>query len=103
MISAPSFPSPASSPNLGGKSQNINAVAHSAEDFEAYVASEFLEHMFSGIQSDPLFGGGQGESIFRSFLLQEYGKSLAASGALGIGAQVKQELLRLQTTEGKSP
>ena len=40
--------------------------------------------------------GGHGEEVFRSMLLQEYGKTIAQSGSLGIANHVKQEMLKLQ-------
>ena len=76
--------------------RNLAAIDKAAQDFEAHFASEFLESMFSSIEADPLFGGGEGENVFRSFLLQEYGKALAANGSLGISNLVRQELLKAQ-------
>jgi len=67
-----------------------------AEDFEAFFAGEYFEQMFSGVQPDPLTGGGDGEAMFRSLMLQEYGKAVARQHKLGIADVVKRQLLQLQ-------
>ncbi len=77
------------------------AAAHSdprkaAKDFEAFFISQMLSDMFSGIEADPLFGGGAGENVFRSLMIDEYGKSLAETGGVGISESVLGEIIRLQ-------
>ena len=52
--------------------------------------------MFSGIQSDTLTGGGQGEEMFRSLMINEYAKGIENQGGFGIAAQMKAELLKHQ-------
>jgi peptidoglycan hydrolase FlgJ len=71
-----------------------------AEDFEAFFLSQAFENMFSGIEADPVFGGGNGESVYRSLLMQEYSKVAAKSGSTGIGAEVTREILHLQEVQG---
>ena len=41
--------------------------------------------MFSGIQTDGLTGGGQGEEMFRSMMINEYGKAIEAARRLRPG------------------
>lgn len=67
-----------------------------AEDFEAFFVSHAFEDMFAGMDTDPMFGGGEAEQMFRSFLLQEYGKKVAQSGGIGVSSMVQQQLLQLQ-------
>lgn len=67
-----------------------------AEDFEAFFVTHAFEDMFAGISTDPMFGGGEGEEVFRSFLLQEYGKTVAKAGGVGIADMVQKQLLQLQ-------
>ncbi len=71
-------------------------IAAAAEDFEAMFATQLLKPMFDTVPVNGLFGGGNGEEIMRSFLLQEYGKTIAKTGCLGIAPQVKNEMLRAQ-------
>jgi Rod binding domain-containing protein len=52
--------------------------------------------MFSGVQPDAVTGGGEGEAMFKSLMIQEYGKAVARQHALGIADVVKRQLLQLQ-------
>ena len=78
------------------KQANEAAIGKVAEDFEAFFASSYFEQMFSGIQPDSVTGGGEGESMFRSLMIQEYGKAVAKQHVLGIADVVKRQLLQLQ-------
>ena len=70
-----------------------------AVEFEGFFIASALESMFSGIETDGLFGGGHGEQVFRSMLLQEYGKSIAERGGLGIADAVQREIIRVQEVQ----
>jgi Rod binding domain-containing protein len=78
------------------KQQNEAAIDKVAEDFEAFFAGAYFEQMFSGVQPDAVTGGGEGESMFRSLMIQEYGKAVAKQHVLGIADVVKRQLLQLQ-------
>jgi flagellar protein FlgJ len=67
-----------------------------AQDFEAVFINEIMGSMFEGISSDGPFGGGPGETIFRSMMIERYSKTIAAQGGFGLATAVKQELLRAQ-------
>jgi Rod binding domain-containing protein len=67
-----------------------------AQEFESFFLTQTLENMFAGIGSDTLFGGGQGEAVYRSLLLQEYGKAAAQAGGIGVADAVQREMLRMQ-------
>ena len=76
------------------------AQAHrAAEEFEAMFLSQMLAPIFENLQSDGPFGGGPGERIYRSLMVQEYGKALAANGGVGIAEAVQREILKLQEIE----
>ena len=67
-----------------------------AQDFEAFFIAHMLDQMFAGISTDGIFGGGQAEKTFRGLLHQEYGKSLAQQGGMGIGTMVSAEIIQMQ-------
>ena len=69
-----------------------------AQDFEAFFVTHAFEDMFAGLSSDPEFGGGEGEEMFKSLLLQEYGKQVAKAGGIGVSDMVQKQLLQLQET-----
>ena len=75
---------------------NAAKADKAAKDYEAVFISQMLGAMFSGIKSDGITGGGQGEEMFRSLMTNEYGKSIAAQGGFGMAAQMKAQLLKHQ-------
>ena len=75
---------------------NPAAAKKTAQEFEGVFLSQFLGQMFDGISADGPFGGGQGEMMFRSLMLDEYGKQIAAQGGIGLANAVTRELLKTQ-------
>jgi Rod binding domain-containing protein len=67
-----------------------------AEDFEAVFLTEMLGNMYEGLSTDGPFGGGQGENVMRTLLVDEYAKSMAARGGVGIADNVYRELIQIQ-------
>ena len=78
------------------KTKDIEQLRKTAQDFEAIYLSQMLKPMFEGIQVEEPFGGGSAEDMYRSLMVDEYGKSLAKSGGVGIADQVMREMLRMQ-------
>ena len=39
--------------------------------------SQMFQYMFEGLDSDPVFGGGNAENMYRSLMVDEYGKQVA--------------------------
>ena len=77
-----------------------------AEDFEAMFLNTMFQQMFTGIDGDGPFGGSGALKVWRSFLTDQYAKTFAKSGGIGIATDVYSELLRQQgitptTTDGK--
>jgi len=67
-----------------------------AQEFEGVFVSQMLGQMFSGLSTDGPFGGGQGEAMFRSLMLDEYGKQMASQGGIGLASHITSELLKQQ-------
>ncbi len=78
-----------------------NATSKSLVDFEAMFLSQMLGHMFAGIETNGLFGGGQAETTFRSLLIEEYGKVMASAGGVGLADNLQKELLMTQEVGSK--
>jgi Rod binding domain-containing protein len=78
------------------KVQNADQATKVAKDFEAVFINEMLGSMFEGISTDGPFGGGPGEAIFRSMMIDNYSKTLSAQGGFGLADAVKRELLHTQ-------
>ena len=55
--------------------QPAQSIDKTSKDFESMFLTQMLQPMFEGLGVDPTFGGGHGEEVMRSFLVQEYGKA----------------------------
>jgi len=77
----------------------IQQAKRAAEEFEALFISEMIAPVFESLDTEGLFGGGQGEKIYRSLMVQEYGKAIAKSGGIGIADTVQREILRMQENQ----
>ncbi len=82
-------------PSIGANS-SLAAKKKVAKDFETFFASQMLDQMFSGVKTDSLFGGGHGEEMFRSVLLNSYAKEIGKRGSLGVADQVLRSLVSQQ-------
>jgi Rod binding domain-containing protein len=77
--------------------RHLNSKAWStAQEFESQFLSTMTQSMFEGIKSDGLFGGGQGEEMFRSMLIGQYSKEMTNAGGIGIADKIYGEILKLQ-------
>ena len=83
---------------INSKQPVINAkkAEESAESFEAFFLSRMMESMFEGVSTEGIFGGGHAEKIYRSLLLDEYGKEMAKVGSVGVKDFVMQAILQMQ-------
>lgn len=78
---------------LGGKNKDVEAAA---KEFEAVFLTQMIQHMFSGVKTNEVFGGGEAEETFKVLLFDEYGKAISKAGGVGVAEQVKRELLKMQ-------
>lgn len=92
----PALTAPAASAPAVRPTGDEAAAARTAQEFEATFLSQMLSHMWTDIPTDGMFGGGTGEEIFRSLLINEYGKIISENGGIGVAEEVKRLMLRLQ-------
>lgn len=71
-----------------------------AVDFESMFLSQMFNHMFTGIDGEGPFGGAGGSGVWRSFLSDEYAKSFAKAGGIGLADHVYQTLITQQEARG---
>jgi len=87
----------AKTPTMANMSDATKAKAKaSSQDFEAVFLNSMFQQMFTGIQGDGPFGGNGATGVWRSFLTDEYAKSFAKSGGIGIADQVYKTLIAQQ-------
>ena len=84
---------PVAAPKAG---HNPAAIEKAANEFESVFIAQFLGAMFSGIKTDGITGGGEGEQMFRSLMIDKYAEGLQAQGGVGLAAQVKAQMLKMQ-------
>lgn len=78
------------------KGASAEKIRQTAEDFEASFLSQMLKPMFQGLSTDGLFGGGQAEETWRSFLIDEMAKTTVKAGGIGLATPVMNEMLKMQ-------
>jgi Rod binding domain-containing protein len=67
-----------------------------AQNFEAVFLNSMFAQMQTGISGDGPFGGSGATGVWRSMLTDEYAKSFAKSGGIGIADQVYKTLIAQQ-------
>ncbi len=90
--------SAAATPRVGGMHAVTPAQAEVAgRKFEAMFMSQMFQEMYASVPTGGWFGGGEGEEMFRPFLIEQYGKLIAYHGhGIGIGDAVARTLLQAQ-------
>ncbi len=86
----------AKAPVISSKETDPAKAEAAAQDFEAFFLSKMMETMFEGISTDGMFGGGEAEKMYRSLLIDEYGKEMAKLGGVGVKEQVMRTILEMQ-------
>ena len=71
-------------------------ITKTAQKFESSFLSVMLQQMFEGTDTPTPFGGGPGESMFKSFLTEAMANKITATGGIGVAASVQREMLKMQ-------
>lgn len=86
------------------KTDMLKGVDEAAKEFEGVFISEMLSHMFGDTEPNSLFGGGKGEQMFKSLLIEQYGKAVAGGNGIGLSSQIKAMMIDMQQkTNGGTP
>ena len=77
-----------------------------AQDFEAVFLNSMFSQMTNGLKGEGPFGNTPGTGVWRSMLTEQYSKSFAKAGGVGISKDVFRELILQQAksagqTQGK--
>ena len=73
-----------------------SAVRAAAQEFEAVFLNTMLQNMFTGLESGGTWGSGHGADAWQSLMIDEYARSIADAGGIGLADSVERELLALQ-------
>jgi peptidoglycan hydrolase FlgJ len=69
---------------------------HAAQDFEAVFINSMFSQMTSGLKGEGPFGDTLGTGPWRSMLTEQYSKSFAKTGGIGISHDVFRTLILQQ-------
>ena len=64
-----------------------------ATDFEAMFLNSMFSQMTSGLKGEGPFGSTPGTGVWRSMLTEQYSKSFAKAGGVGISSEVYRTLI----------
>lgn len=67
-----------------------------ARDFEAIFLNSMFQSMETDVNGDGPFGGSGATGVWRGMLTDQYARSIAKAGGIGIAAHVYQSLLAHQ-------
>ena len=73
-----------------------------AQDFESVFLNSMFSQMTSGIKGEGPFGDTPGTGVWRSMLTEEYSKSFAKAGGVGISNDVYRTLILQQANRASS-
>ena len=84
--------------------EQMHQIEKASQDYEAVFLSEMLNHMFKDVSFDPMNGDkSSAQDVYKSHLVQEYGKVLASQGGIGLADHLKDQLIDLQTRQKAVP
>jgi flagellar protein FlgJ len=72
-----------------------------ATDFEQVFLNSMFSQMSTGVDGDGPFGGSKATGVWRSFLTDEYAKSFAKAGGIGLGDHIYRALMAQQEARSK--
>ena len=82
--------------DMAANAKGEEKARKAAQEFEAVFLTQILETMYSGIEPNPTFGGGNAEKLFRSMINEKTAQSMAKNGGIGLADAVYTEIIRLQ-------
>ncbi len=77
------------------KAAQAQKTRTAAEDFEAVFLNTLFQQMFSGVGQGP-FNGGSAAGVWRSMLTDQYARTFAKAGGIGIADHVQRALIMQQ-------
>jgi peptidoglycan hydrolase FlgJ len=69
-----------------------------AQDFEAVFLNSMFAQMTNGLKGEGPFGNTTGTGVWRSMLTEQYSKSFAKAGGVGIAKEVYRTLILQQAS-----
>lgn len=94
---------PSTSAAIRGAAGDFRTKAKAvSEQFEAVFLNTMMQPMFAGANNGP-FSGGPAAGVWRSMLTDEYAKSFASTGGIGIADHIYKSLIAAQEGRPGAP
>jgi flagellar protein FlgJ len=98
----------ASMPTYGGHpdydfAAALNKVSTQAQNFEGMFINSMFSEMTNGLKGEGPFGSTTGTGIWRSMQIEQYSKSFAQAGGVGIAKNVYRTLIMQQAKTAGQP
>ena len=81
--------------------QAIAKAKNTSQDFEAMFLNSMFSQMTTGLKGDGPFGDTPGTGVWRSMLTEQYSKSFAKAGGVGVSDAVFRTLIMQQANQTK--
>jgi Rod binding domain-containing protein len=81
--------------------QSIEKAKATSEDFEAMFLNSMFSQMTSGLKGEGPFGDTPGTGVWRSMLTEQYSRSFAKAGGVGVSDAVFRALIMQQASQTK--
>lgn len=77
-------------------SGKFEEARQAAQAFEAQFLGQMFQLVTEAMPVDDVFGGGQGEKVFRGMMTEQWAESAAKQGATGLADSIMRELINQQ-------
>ncbi|GAB1716683.1 MAG: chemotaxis protein CheL [Nitrobacter sp.] len=81
--------------------QAIEKAKTTSQDFEAMFLNSMFSQMTTGLKGEGPFGDTPSTGVWRSMLTEQYSKSFARAGGIGVSDAVFRTLIMQQASEAK--
>jgi Rod binding domain-containing protein len=79
--------------------QEVQKARTTSQDFEAMFLNSMFSQMTTGLKGEGPFGDTPGTGVWRSMLTEQYSKSFAKAGGVGVSDAVFRTLIMQQASE----
>lgn len=79
--------------------RSIEKAKATSEDFEAMFLNSMFSQMTSGLKGEGPFGDTPGTGVWRSMLTEQYSRSFAKAGGVGVSDAVFRALIMQQASQ----
>ncbi|NOZ32748.1 MAG: hypothetical protein GXP01_06675 [Alphaproteobacteria bacterium] len=76
--------------------RTYSALKNQAVEMEGLFINTLISQMFSSIDTEGAFSGGQAEQTWRGMMAEQYSQSVAEAGGFGLADTILRDLIAIQ-------